>query len=211
MQPAPEDQLASVINITQFNPVLVTTTLPLLFSTADEYQNLPSTAPAVQRAMAWLLFSDPAHEPADSPSLILRFSLAVLYFNNGGQGWTTSTNWLSGEDVCKWYGVKCDRFGEKVEEIDLTNNKLVGTVPNEVNYLQDLRSLWMRQNALSGTIPSLALGQLPVLTMLYLEQNQLSGGVDASLRSNGALSKFRAVRLSISFLNLFRLGRVLTQ
>jgi hypothetical protein len=194
MQPAPEDQLASVRNVTEVNPILATTTLPLLLSTVAEYQDLPSTAPAVQRAMAWLLFNDPAHEPADSAALILRFALAVLYFNNGGEAWTTSTNWLSGEDVCTWYGVECDRFGEKLEEIDLTNNNLVGTVPNEVNYFQDLRSLWMRRNALTGTIPALALGQLPVLTILYLEENQLSGGVDASLRTNGVLSKFRAVK-----------------
>ena len=190
IQPTPEDQLAVIRNVTQFNAILVDGTLALLPDNVTFYKTYNQTAPAVQQAMSWLLFNDAAHEPADSIKLIPRFALAVLYFNFGGFNWANTTNWLSGEDICNWHGVSCDRFRERVEEIDLSKNNLVGTLPNELNFFQNIRSLWLRRNALTGTIPALPIGQLPLLTSLYLEENQLTGTVSADLRSNGILSTF---------------------
>ena len=188
MQTAPEDQLAAIRNVTQFNPILNESTLALLPDNVTFYKTYNDTTPAVQQAMSWLLFYDAAHEPAESIKLVPRFALAVLYFNHGGWNWKNTTNWLSGEDICNWHGVLCDRLRNRVEEIDLTQNNLVGSLPNELNLFQDIRSLWLRRNALTGTIPALPIGQLPLLTSLYLDENQLTGTVGADLRANHVLS-----------------------
>ncbi len=186
--PPPEDQLAAVRNITAFNPILVNKTLPRLPNDVAFYANLSSTADAVQRAMAWLLYSDPAHVSATSSKLIDRFALAILFYNNGGATWYNSTGWLQREDECEWHGVTC--FGNLLQEIDLTKNNLIGTIPPEINYFQNLRALWLDQNNLVGTIPALSLGQLPVLTVLYLDENMLNGTLGSDIRKNGVLRKY---------------------
>jgi len=189
MHPSPEDQLAAILNATTFNPILNATTIPLLPSDVAFYeQKVTDMSPAVQRAMAWIMFQDPAYVPTDSSQLIVRFALAVLYYNNGGANWTHSDNWLTGSNFCDWYGITCDFFGMVLEEMDLSNNNLVGTVPDEINYFQTLRSLWLRQNDLTGTLPALPLGQLPVLTVLYLNENKFNGTFSTDIRANGVLS-----------------------
>lgn len=46
-------------------------------------------------------------------TLTERYALGVFYQSTNGNGWTTSTNWMSNADVCDWYGVSdCNQRAE---------------------------------------------------------------------------------------------------
>ncbi len=42
-----------------------------------------------------------------------------------------------------------------MQEVDLSNNKLTGTLPASLNLVQDLRLLDLSNNSLSGPLPTL--------------------------------------------------------
>ena len=42
-----------------------------------------------------------------------------------------------------------------LQEVDLSNNRLSGTLPNLINYCQDLMALDLSNNSLSGPLPNL--------------------------------------------------------
>jgi hypothetical protein len=108
----------------------------------------------------------------------------------GGAQWTSQTHWLTASPTCDWFGIECDIFDQKIVEIVLSNNNLVNSIPVEVNLLRDLRALWMNENRLTGIIPALAIGELPFLTALHLEDNMLNGTISEELRTNGKLCKW---------------------
>ncbi|KAJ9678941.1 hypothetical protein PVL29_020986 [Vitis rotundifolia] len=67
-----------------------------------------------------------------------------------------------------------------VKSIDLSSNKLLGEIPEEVIDLVELVSLNLSRNNLTGLIPA-RIGQLKSLEVLDLSQNQLFGEIPASL------------------------------
>ena len=69
-------------------------------------------------------------------------------------------------------------------------SQLTGEIPASLNTLSKLRSLNLRNNSLSGTIPDL--GSLDSLTHLRLHRNALSGSIPASL---GGLEKLQELYL----------------
>lgn len=145
----------------------------------------PSASPLV-RALSWILLDDQA--PVGENWLLSRLGLVTLYFAWGGTEWTNQTNWLSEKSVCEWYGVTCDRQNSKVEELNLNNNNLTGSIPNEISLLTDMYALWLKDNHLSGTMPATALGSLPRLASLYLSRNDFTGQVEKALRNNKVLT-----------------------
>ena len=162
---------------------------------ASYYQNYANRAlakNALEKAMFWSIMDDPAQPKPDDPWLIPRFALAALYFATGGEQWTVQDNWLTIASACNWHGVYCDRFNNYIREIDLTNNNLVGSIPVAINMLSEIIGVTLTSNELSGTVPWLALGSLPSLSFLALNNNQLEGNVSADVRSNQVLSKFDA-------------------
>ena len=126
-----------------------------------------------------------------------------LYNSLGGADWTNNTGWGGAEGTeCKWYGVTCDG-SNKVIQLDLSNNKLSGTIPSSLGNLTNLQIListtttlgihsyftWqpnkpkgldLYNNRLSGSIPT-SLGNLTNLTYLNLYNNQLSGPIPPEL------------------------------
>jgi len=58
----------------------------------------------------------------------------------------------------------------------LTDNKLKGTVPEELLALHNIRKLYLNDNELTGTIPS-GIGNLSSLIELYMYGNQLTGTI----------------------------------
>lgn len=67
--------------------------------------------------------------------------------------------------------------------LDLSDNRLSGTIPPELGNLAYLEELLLHGNTLNGAIPA-ALGNLAAqqLERLYLADNQLSGCIPAALR-----------------------------
>jgi hypothetical protein len=64
-------------------------------------------------------------------------------------------------------------------------------MPAELALLTDLRSIVLQRNEITGTIPSEMLGNLPVLSILFLNDNKLQGDLAEiePLRDNGILCK----------------------
>mmetsp|Transcript_9837 Transcript_9837/g.22711 ORF Transcript_9837/g.22711 Transcript_9837/m.22711 type:complete len:247 (-) Transcript_9837:1390-2130(-) len=181
-------QLNAILTLTE-NNTYAAERLDVLPSTVAGYEGQENNVEVAStvRAASWIMFSDPVDRNPSSPWFVVRYTLATLFYNFGGEGWTNRTGWLTGNSPCDWFGITCDRLRNHVQEIDLSRNNLVGTIPPEINFLSDLRALWLRENKLTGTLPALALGTLPSLTILYLEDNMLSGTISADLRANGVL------------------------
>ena len=121
-----------------------------------------------------------------------RAALVALYHAAGGPDWIDSTNWLSGEPLGTWFGVRTE--GGRVTSLDLCGpggNNLRGTIPREVGTLARLKDLRLSNNALTGRIPA-ELGDLVELEVLRLSNNALSGPVPSTL---GNLAKVWELRL----------------
>ncbi len=95
-------------------------------------------------------------------------ALVDLYNSTAGASW--STPWDLTQPITSWHGVVVTR--QRVSELSLYRNNLVGTIPNFS--LTALISLRLNNNQLSGSIPNLV---MPALQWIYLEQNQLSGTI----------------------------------
>uniref|UniRef100_A0A2P2LUU5 Protein kinase domain-containing protein n=1 Tax=Rhizophora mucronata TaxID=61149 RepID=A0A2P2LUU5_RHIMU len=90
-------------------------------------------------------------------------------------------NWNSSYSVCNsWVGVTCNSDGTRVVELRLPGVGFVGQIPaNTLSKLDALRVLSLRSNLLSGNLPS-GITSLPSLRSLYLQHNNLSGGISTS-------------------------------
>ena len=105
-------------------------------------------------------------------------ALVDLYNSTDGPHWTHNKNWLTPQPVAKWYGISVTP--NKVDRIELNNNKLSGSIPSSLGSLTNLRFLELAGNNLNGSIPS-SLGNLTNLLYLELDGNHLSGSIPSSL------------------------------
>jgi hypothetical protein len=76
-----------------------------------------------------------------------------------------------------------------LEEVDLSYNKLVGSIPAQLSSLSALDVLNLGNNALTGTIP-VQLSSLSALDVLDLSSNALTGTIPAQLSSLSGLTIF---------------------
>lgn len=127
--------------------------------------------------------------------------LIALYDATNGDNWTNNTNWCTDAPLSEWYGVSMEYSNgkEKVMFLQLYNNNLSGTIPEEIGMLDlfvldlswsqltgeipvsicnmpQLRNLNLAGNKLTGNIPS-EIGNLSNLESCYLCNNQLTGGI----------------------------------
>merc|ERR1719282_992197 len=66
---------------------------------------------------------------------------------------------------------------QSLKEIMLYDNKLTGTIPNQITFLNNVISISMSYNDFKGTIPS-EIGKMEHLTLLHLHGNGLTGTLD---------------------------------
>ena len=104
-------------------------------------------------------------------------ALVDLYNFTGGPFWNAYYGWLDPK-AANWPGVSIS--GGHVTGIDLSNNKLSGSIPTSLSNLTQLQNLYLHVNQLSGSIPA-SLGNLAQLQNLFLHDNQLTGSIPASL------------------------------
>ncbi|KAH7442180.1 hypothetical protein KP509_03G075400 [Ceratopteris richardii] len=118
--------------------------------------------------------------------------------------------------VGRWVGVKCENgriiglhlpgkglrgtlaaeIGQltSLRHLSIHNNAITGTIPSSISALGNLRGLFLFHNRLTGNVPySLS----PVLQVLDLSHNLLSGAIPASLASSTILR-----RINLSYNNL---------
>jgi hypothetical protein len=127
----------------------------------------------------------------------------------------TLPNWgMRKQDECMWPGVSCNESGNvkmiKLNDMaiqgtiatelgfltdlihfDMSNNKLEGTIPEELYDLEDMEQLFLYDNQIGGTI-STKIGDLWKLTHYQLSQNQLTGTIPETLKSSEDL--LRSIR-----------------
>ncbi|NNF20951.1 MAG: T9SS type A sorting domain-containing protein [Saprospiraceae bacterium] len=108
-------------------------------------------------------------------------ALISIYNAMGGENWTNREGWRQAAegtqicDPCTWDGVRCFG-GPRVNWLDLRDNNLTGTIPDEIGGLGELRAINLDGNLLTGSIPS-GLQNLTRLSRLNLSDNMLSGSV----------------------------------
>ena len=98
----------------------------------------------------------------------------------GGSGWMSSLNWLTNAPVSSWYGVTVE--DSLVTGLDLSDNRLVGTLPSAVGEFTELQRLDVSRNSLAGGLPQ-ELQELQDLETLDLSRNRFSGPVVRVLSS----------------------------
>ena len=118
-----------------------------------------------------------------------REALVALYNATDGPNWANNENWLSGDPIGEWYGVRTDDNG-RVTWLFLYENRLSGEIPAELGNLANLTQMALSGNELSGAIPS-ELSNLSNLEGLSLPDNRLSGEIPPELSSLSNLDQLR--------------------
>ena len=116
--------------------------------------------------------------------------LTALYFATDGENWANNQNWTSDTPIGTWYGVDTEAQG-RVQRLELEENQLRGTIPEELGDLSSLQRLYLAANSLEGEIPS-TLGNLSNLKSLRLGRNRLTGAIPPQL---GNLTNLRSLGL----------------
>ena len=122
-------------------------------------------------------------------------ALVALYQSTTGDNWSNHDGWLVTTTPCSWYGVSCTNA--HVTTLSLSQNQLVGSLPDSVGNLSNLTFLALNNNQLSGSLTQ-NIGNLFSLTALYLQNNQLSGPLPSSI---GDLSNLVDINLTANQLS----------
>ena len=106
-----------------------------------------------------------------------RAALVALHEATSGNDWVNT--WDLNQPMATWHGVSVNNDG-CVSRINLSDNGLVGSLPDEFCQLSALTSINLMDNQLSGELPA-CLGDLSAVMMLYLGNNQFSGAIPESI------------------------------
>lgn len=170
-------------------------TSPLLpESTTEDLEN-ENVDSAAYKAFQWIAsdtnnayaFETMGGEEAEL-DLMQRFALASLYNSAELVGFE---GWMTGDDVCTWEGIVCDGDeASKVTTLKFPNNDIVGTLPSELVFLQDLEVIEMFGNKISGEIPD-EIYSLPQLEIIDLQNNMISGPISPAIgNANGLVGLY---------------------
>ncbi|GEM_PF-1793129 len=115
-------------------------------------------------------------------------ALVSLYNNTEGPSW--GHTWQLDQPIKTWYGVHV--AGNRVDSLNLQNNRLSGTIPSSLGNLDQLKYLNLSANYLEGNIP-ITIWKLTKLIHLSLFQNHLTGTLPSDI---GNLSRLEYLNLS---------------
>jgi hypothetical protein len=108
-------------------------------------------------------------------------ALVDLYNTTGGDNWTNNSGWLQTNEVCSWYGIYCD---VGLEDIDLDNNNLVGTLNVDFSDITNLMHLDLENNNLDGDMTTI-MSHLPLnVTTLDFENNSFTGTIPPTVSTS---------------------------
>ena len=107
--------------------------------------------------------------------------MAILYYSTGGENWSNKGKWLGNGDHCDWEGITTCNAAMFIEEIDLSEKRLTGSLPPPAFQFQSLLKLYLHTNYLTGEIPDF--NHLKSLEELELYDNALTTIPDFNLGS----------------------------
>jgi len=170
------------------------------FSNISDITDLTTTNTPQHSALQWIYYDDPEGRLSLShPRLNQRYIAAVFYYSTSRKGgWSDcypgdvlcnsdhKSAWLSSHDECDWYRFEeCNSDGF-VQRFDIRNNQntemqtqegnsLIGSLPSEFGYLENLTDLTIAYNdGLESSIPS-NFSKLHNLISWVFNENNLVG------------------------------------
>ena len=108
---------------------------------------------------------------------------ALLTGKNELRG-TATLNWSVDRSITRWDGVTTSGTPGRVTEVDLSDERLSGSIPAELGRLFELTTLDLSMNSLTGEIPA-ELGLLPNLEPVRLSGNSLTSCIPLGLQDVG--------------------------
>lgn len=146
-------------------------------------------------ATSWIVDEDQLQVCPGDPNFTQRYVLALLYFYTSGDNWIRCTRnetsqclderFLSDSHECNWGGITCDSQN-RVIKLNLDENNMSGSIPQELRYLEHLYELDFDSNGLVGHFPSWV-GSMKYLENLDIDRNILSGPIPEELYSSTTL------------------------
>jgi len=133
-------------------------------------------------------------------------ALKALYENTDGDNWVEKDGWelIKGDvppgncDLGMLKGVTLDEdYNTRVERLSLSNNNLVGQLPDEIGKLIKIKNFSMPFNQVSGNIPA-SIGQLEILERINLDFNNLNGEIPIEFLN---LNRLSTIQLQYNFLS----------
>ncbi|CAL1363812.1 unnamed protein product [Linum trigynum] len=122
--------------------------------------------------------------------------MALLEFKSmiSGDPLGVLSSWNDSTHFCQWYGVSCSKrhFG-RVKVLDLSSERLSGSISPHVGNLSFLTKLVLLNNSLNGGITS-EIGRLRRLQELNLSDNSLEGEIPSNISGCSALTIFDVSR-----------------
>ncbi|XP_030510003.2 putative leucine-rich repeat receptor-like serine/threonine-protein kinase At2g24130 [Cannabis sativa] len=95
------------------------------------------------------------------------------------EDWNSLKN-NNNNNVCNWFGIRCNSEKTRVVELDLSGKSLKGTISSSLSNLSSLNILDLSRNSFHGHIPR-ELGSLLELGQLSLSSNFLEGNIPFEL------------------------------
>ena len=144
----------------------------------DPSQTVNAVTSAGTENVVWLKFGITTSVSAADQLLLER-----LYDETGGPNWTNKSGWKVGTVSNAWFGVTV--VNNKVTEIKLPNNNLVGDVPSDLYTLNELQIVNFSDNFLNS-VPDLS--SVTSITSYDVSKNKLDF---ASLEPNMSVANFQ--------------------
>ncbi|PPD86988.1 hypothetical protein GOBAR_DD16061 [Gossypium barbadense] len=102
-------------------------------------------------------------------------------------------SWNRSVTLCQWPGITCGRRHRRITKLDLSQQRLGGTLSPYVGNLSFLRFINLKDNNFNGVIPP-EIGRLPRLQSLILHNNSFTGTIPPNLTHCSNLIQFKASR-----------------
>ena len=144
-----------------------------------------------RKALDWIANEDPAKLKYETPGILDRYGLAVLYFSTYDKEspWPVHENWMSEKGICSWYGISCVPKEQVANE---ANNFEPFT--SKYNANDAVTAIQLPTNMLKGAIPGELGTAMSSLVTIDLEDNQLTGTLPENLAKNKKLHDFFVAR-----------------
>jgi Leucine-rich repeat (LRR) protein len=116
----------------------------------------------------------------ESVQISQRDVLILLYESLGGEQWNKQDNWGTNAPLTEWFGIREVDDDGNVLKIQLDDNNLSGSLPEQIGCLKNLKRLCMSRNKLVGSIP-VSIAMLTSLEEIRLSNNFLEGEISSTL------------------------------